>query len=191
MKLSKLAVVLGLAFSVASAAHASGAVIYTNTFNATSPITAETTFDGLSFSSLTQVSPALEGFLSTFTFSWGTTAPQATVNLSLVEDSLSPAVVTGFRFREVGASSWQPGVMATPTPDSFGVGSTSVATLGNFSKGHSYELQSLTAFAAGTAASGVYTLTVTPVPEPESYAMLLAGLGLMAGVARRRAALTK
>ncbi|ELX08443.1 hypothetical protein Jab_2c04920 [Janthinobacterium sp. HH01] len=29
-------------------------------------------------------------------------------------------------------------------------------------------------------------LSVTPVPEPETYLMLLAGLGLMAGLARRR-----
>jgi hypothetical protein len=29
--------------------------------------------------------------------------------------------------------------------------------------------------------------TVTPIPEPASYAMLLAGLGLMGGIARRRA----
>jgi hypothetical protein len=44
----------------------------------------------------------------------------------------------------------------------------------------------------GTAAGsygGTYlaSLTVTAVPEPESYAMLLAGLGLMGFVARRRA----
>lgn len=31
-------------------------------------------------------------------------------------------------------------------------------------------------------------LVLTPVPEPESYAMLLAGLGLMGAIARRRAA---
>jgi hypothetical protein len=29
--------------------------------------------------------------------------------------------------------------------------------------------------------------TVTAVPEPESYAMLLAGLGLMGAIARRKA----
>jgi hypothetical protein len=29
--------------------------------------------------------------------------------------------------------------------------------------------------------------TIVPVPEPESYAMLLAGLGLLGVVARRRA----
>lgn len=34
--------------------------------------------------------------------------------------------------------------------------------------------------------SGSITAHVTAVPEPESYAMLLAGLGLMAGIARRR-----
>ena len=34
--------------------------------------------------------------------------------------------------------------------------------------------------------SGVGGAPISPVPEPETYAMLLAGLGLMAGVARRR-----
>lgn len=38
---------------------------------------------------------------------------------------------------------------------------------------------------AGNNSSGWYTPT-TPVPEPETYAMLLAGLGLMGFVARRR-----
>jgi len=31
-----------------------------------------------------------------------------------------------------------------------------------------------------------FAVTAAPVPEPESYAMLLAGLGLMGGIARRR-----
>jgi hypothetical protein len=30
------------------------------------------------------------------------------------------------------------------------------------------------------------SLNVTPVPEPESYAMLLAGLGLLGGIVARR-----
>ena len=30
------------------------------------------------------------------------------------------------------------------------------------------------------------SMTVTPVPEPKNYAMLLAGLGLMGFIARRR-----
>jgi hypothetical protein len=40
---------------------------------------------------------------------------------------------------------------------------------------------------SGPNASGVYyALSMAPVPEPETYAMLLAGLGLMGGIARRK-----
>jgi hypothetical protein len=42
------------------------------------------------------------------------------------------------------------------------------------------------AFLPGLAIVGI-NYAVTPVPEPESYAMILAGLGLMGGIARRRA----
>ena len=34
---------------------------------------------------------------------------------------------------------------------------------------------------------GVLTLSIAAVPEPESFAMMLAGLALVAGIARRRA----
>ena len=47
----------------------------------------------------------------------------------------------------------------------------------------------LVGYTMGTSASKVIysgELTVTAVPEPETYAMLLAGLGLMGGIARRR-----
>lgn len=41
-------------------------------------------------------------------------------------------------------------------------------------------------YAAPLTIGSEYSLSVTAVPEPESYAMLLAGLGLMVSVARRR-----
>jgi hypothetical protein len=46
--------------------------------------------------------------------------------------------------------------------------------------------------ASGSVSGGGYGLiaaqvAVTPVPEPESYAMMLAGLGFMGAIARRRA----
>lgn len=41
---------------------------------------------------------------------------------------------------------------------------------------------------AGTILASVTSVAVTPVPEPETYAMLLAGLGLVGFAARRRAA---
>ena len=44
-------------------------------------------------------------------------------------------------------------------------------------------LQAINASASGQL---VVNFTITAVPEPEQYAMLLAGLGLVAGVARRR-----
>lgn len=39
---------------------------------------------------------------------------------------------------------------------------------------------------SGSAEQGAYSLTLAPVPEPESYALLLAGLGLMGTIVRRR-----
>lgn len=41
---------------------------------------------------------------------------------------------------------------------------------------------------SGTGDVGNYTVTLAPVPEPESYALLLAGLGVMGFIARRRQA---
>lgn len=38
----------------------------------------------------------------------------------------------------------------------------------------------------GTSSNAAFNLTLAPVPEPETYAMLLAGLGLMGAIARRR-----
>jgi hypothetical protein len=38
----------------------------------------------------------------------------------------------------------------------------------------------------GTATDAYYSATLAPVPEPETYAMLLAGLGLIGTIARRR-----
>ena len=57
-------------------------------------------------------------------------------------------------------------------------------SIGDNSISLGYDLGSL---ADGATASFGYTYTfATPVPEPETYAMLLAGLGLMGFVARRR-----
>lgn len=40
--------------------------------------------------------------------------------------------------------------------------------------------------ANGAATDGHFVTSAAPVPEPESYAMLLAGLGLLGSIARRR-----
>ena len=69
-------------------------------------------------------------------------------------------------------------------------------TLKGTSTGLNYSFSNLlsgnyTLKASGTVANGGFNLlitnyTVTPVPEPETYAMLLAGLGVMGAIARRR-----
>lgn len=57
---------------------------------------------------------------------------------------------------------------------------------GNYAPGLGYYFK-VTGNANGSA-GGVYVFSVAtlPVPEPETYAMLLAGLGLLGAVARRR-----
>jgi hypothetical protein len=49
-----------------------------------------------------------------------------------------------------------------------------------------YTVNQAVAFPAGSYKYTSNLKTVSPVPEPESYAMLLAGLGLMGAIARRR-----
>lgn len=46
--------------------------------------------------------------------------------------------------------------------------------------------QGFSMYSGSSSGSGTWTLGVAAVPEPEAYAMLLAGLGLMAVAARRR-----
>ena len=49
-------------------------------------------------------------------------------------------------------------------------------------------IRSSPGWTANTISRCVTGVVAPPVPEPETYAMLLAGLGLLAGVARRKAA---
>jgi hypothetical protein len=48
-------------------------------------------------------------------------------------------------------------------------------------------LEVLGKFGSAASYSGTINVTMAPVPEPTTYAMLLGGLGLMGAVARRRA----
>jgi len=74
----------------------------------------------------------------------------------------------------------------TPTAFSWGVGGPSFSVSDTFAltAGSYY-------YAVSGRSTGAYSLTSTAVaaiPEPETYAMLLAGLGIVAFVARRRRA---
>ncbi len=82
----------------------------------------------------------------------------------------------------------------TPDARTYSVTDTALFNSGETSAVGSYAVSIATkTFSGGSAASvshdtASFAVAVTAVPEPETYAMLLAGLGLMGAVARRRRA---
>jgi hypothetical protein len=86
-----------------------------------------------------------------------------------------------YRFGVGATAAWGDWSASAPVPsDSDGNFSYS-ATFGGLTSGQTYWFE-----VQGNATVATYTVTLAPVPEPETYAMFLAGLGLMGAVARRR-----
>ena len=126
--------------------------------------------------------PVIGDFTDTFTFS-----PSATAG-SFVQTFLANVSYTGadnmaVTFSSVSLNSIALTDVSTSTP--FGafhgallapteilIGAPLVLTVMGNSKGGSY--------------AGDFNLTLAPVPEPETYAMMLAGLGILGFLARRR-----
>lgn len=91
------------------------------------------------------------------------------------------------RYDTSPVGSGQIGISATDAQNGLFLAGTTIAT------GEFYAVASVSAYKTGTKIDLTYdtvsfAVAVTAVPEPESYAMLLAGLGLMGFVARRRMA---
>ncbi len=157
-----------------------GAVDFTNTFAYPSvgPIIATGTL-GLSNGSLpggSQSGTSGQTFLDHFTF---TVQPSATFTLTTSSLFQSGVTLTGAQLF-----------------DGTGGGATLFATTGSpfftASPTLSPGFYDLRVSGTLTGTSGVYGVSVNfnsttaPIPEPETYAMMLAGLGLMGFVARRR-----
>lgn len=137
-------------------------------------------------------------FDDTFTFTFGAGTGSSGYNVSTLNFNLGP----GFNFNSLitGMSLWNTNGTGTATSltandtwvaDSLSVGGTNTLSFGNISTlPGTYYLK--VSGKVGAAADGYFysgsisSSTVSPVPEPETYAMLLAGLGLMGAIARRR-----
>lgn len=117
-----------------------------------------------------------------FTLPSNTQIGGSAVSLDLTFGSLTLTNIVG---GHVDLFSGSPNPIAEPL-DGFNFGTTSVShSFGSLAAG-SYYYQ-VTGNATG-AAGGFYSISsaLSPVPEVESWAMMLAGLGVVAGIARRR-----
>lgn len=112
-----------------------------------------------------------------FNFTAGTSSTLS----SIVGVNFGNDISVQYRFGSAGPSfqsiNWDT-IAPVPT-DSDGIFSYSYI-LGGLTAGQGYS------FEIKGAGDAFYSVTLAPVPEPESFAMLLAGLGLMGVVARRK-----
>ncbi len=114
-----------------------------------------------------------------FTLGTGTGIHGGVVGIDTVGD-----LVGQYRFGVGAVPVWSSFSSLLPVPSDPLTGDFSLAkTFSGLTVGTKYWINVV---GAGTQAS--YAVTLAPVPEPETYALLLAGLGLVGAVARRRKA---
>lgn len=120
-----------------------------------------------SFTDTLSITGALSGFVSASLVTIGF-VPQANINLTSVTLNGMPLVIAGGGM----------GVEVASLPVSAFDGPLTLVVTGTAAP----------ALAAGTAIAASYagTVNVSAVPEPESYALLLAGLGVVGLLSRRR-----
>ena len=171
MKLKSL--IAAAVLSAASIGSASAAAYTVNLVNTTG---------NLWTSGFNAVPSPLGDFTDTFTFTpnatFGSTAQAFLANLSVTGSDSSSIHFTGANLNGISLSGfggptvfgYAQGEVLAPTSVLFN-GPLVLTVMGN-TKGGSY--------------GGVFNLNLAPVPEPETYGMLLAGLGILGFLARRR-----
>jgi hypothetical protein len=124
-------------------------------------------------------------FADNFTFSvTGTTG----MNLDAIISSISPAATTGLDI--TGLALYGTGDKLVSTGTMAQSGSIDVWTLSstNLTAGNYYIKVSGNMVSDAAASFGGAVMMAAPVPEPETYGMMLGGLGLLGFLARRRKA---
>lgn len=157
--IKKLAVAVSIAVS-AVAAHA-----------------ANYSFDSLSNTQSKSVNVSGE-FSDTFTFTLPSTF--SGVNGSYLAFDYGSDLIANFSFG-TGLNTLVSGVTLSSNTSEAGIDIASYSHKFNLAGGKTYWFT-----LAGSATDASYTVTLAPVPEPETYALMLAGLGLLGVAARRR-----
>lgn len=116
----------------------------------------------------------------TYTFDIASASPVASSS-SYITLSVGPWSILGISGFGVQLFNSSNTSLGTATFDGIG---NYVLTTGPLAVANDYYFK-VTGTTTGVS-GGNYTFTLAPVPEPASYAMLLAGLGIMGAVARRR-----
>jgi hypothetical protein len=102
-----------------------------------------------------------------------------------VHSGASPAALPGGAAYTIGAAGWASSWGANASPSLHGIngGESASWTFASTDYVAGIHLQGVP---LGTATTGASLIAITAVPEPETYALMLAGLGAMAFMARRR-----
>ena len=117
-------------------------------------------------------------FSDTFTFTLPSTF--SGVNGSYLAFDYASDLTANFSFG-TGSSTLVSGVTLSSNTSAAGIDIASYSHKFNLTGGKTYWFT-----LAGSATDASYTVTLAPVPEPETYALMLAGLGLLGVAARRR-----
>lgn len=147
---------------------------------------AQVRYDFTAFSSFPVLSIGIDSLKASFTLTTPDFIVPAGKRVSfpaLSLDACSISSPSGFSCGRIDIGSYS----AQMDNLSFGIAGTGVGITYYFDKGAfstigTHMTSDLSGFGAGQSAS----LTVTAVPEPETYAMMVAGLGMMGFIVRRR-----
>lgn len=128
-----------------------------------------------------QSSIQIEGsFDDTFNFTTGPTP--STVLGSLIGIDVYGDFSIKYRFGEGSSPTWGAWSSLSGVPSDPDTGTFSyMQTLDGLHLSSQYWFQ-----LQGTASQAAYSITLAPVPEPQTYSLLLVGLSLMGAIARRR-----
>jgi hypothetical protein len=197
-KLITSAAALALALSTGLASAAAGGHGSGGTSGSTTPVLASCSGTDISvsgasclgfFSGNLNGNASSVGAINTNLASWGVNLTGAVASSSMLSDlsNNNPSHTIDFTQQLYGETII--GVHYGKVTDANGVTSNNVTAFYRFDAGNTTGINSFTTSFAALSNATLYATALAPVaavPEPGTYAMLLAGLGLMGFVARRR-----